>query len=587
MSWRDAVSRLSQSTRSSWFLWALLAATVAVRLPCIERPLVGNFATKNVVYAMIARNWARGTASAWYPTLDCLASGERSLHMLEWPASAYLSGWLWKLLGGSLDAWGRGTAIAFTTASVAILFLLVRRWHGAMAASAAAAVLAFSPVSIIYGQSFMLEASLVFFSLVGLLGFDRWLGEGRRMWLMIGGVGLALMLLTKIYMLTMLLPLAGMVWAAARETDGSAARRRRLAALAVAFATIPACAWYLHAWQVAGPESPWQERIFYSVRQSAAVHLPNWLLGTAGFYQGLLADLSGVVLTPLGLALCVIGACQRGARRHMLWCGAMLIVVLLLPLKFSKLNYYYLAVLPPLCVLAGLGAEWIIERLRLGRAAITCLLVGGCLMSARFAVGPAFRIPAEDRGVVEAARAVRRLTAPDEPVVTMHGSTIDLLYYCDRRGWAVSPERQDLIETLEKCRNQGARYAVLVGENDPFGKPPHRNLSAGRGEGLSLRRASGGLTAKGSAPWVFANARMVAAGENYRIYELSRRRAQVQVPQRGKRLANVPPSARNTANPGHKVAQGREQSDGGHAGRGGQVGKEPHQRRIATADAQP
>ena len=26
----------------------------------IGRPLVGNFATKNVVYAMIARNWAEG-----------------------------------------------------------------------------------------------------------------------------------------------------------------------------------------------------------------------------------------------------------------------------------------------------------------------------------------------------------------------------------------------------------------------------------------------------------------------------------------------------------------------------------------------
>ena len=111
-------------------LIALLLLTAIVRLPGIGRPLLGSFATKNVVYGMIARNWVQRDAPLWYPTLDVLRGGHRSLHMVEFPVSAYLSGGLWHVLGGSLDVWGRATAMGFSMASVAGLFLLVRRWFG-------------------------------------------------------------------------------------------------------------------------------------------------------------------------------------------------------------------------------------------------------------------------------------------------------------------------------------------------------------------------------------------------------------------------------------------------------------------------
>src|SRR5262245_54961809 len=51
----------------------LVLVAIALRVPGVSRPLIGNFATKNAVNAMIARNWALGRAPAWRPTLDCLA----------------------------------------------------------------------------------------------------------------------------------------------------------------------------------------------------------------------------------------------------------------------------------------------------------------------------------------------------------------------------------------------------------------------------------------------------------------------------------------------------------------------------------
>ena len=61
--------------RTTLYLIALLAATAGIRLIGVGRPLLGNFATKNVVYAMIARNWVNGRAAAWQPTLKYQPQG--------------------------------------------------------------------------------------------------------------------------------------------------------------------------------------------------------------------------------------------------------------------------------------------------------------------------------------------------------------------------------------------------------------------------------------------------------------------------------------------------------------------------------
>jgi len=442
--------------------WVLLALAAVVRLPGITRPLLGNFATRNVVYAMIARNWANGNAGIWYPTLDLLGDGGRKVIMLEFPVSAYATARLWSTLGGSLDVWGRSVAAALSVASVAVMFLFVRRRHGHTAAAAAGLALAISPVSIIYGQSFMLEASLVFFTLATFYAFDRGLRGDGRAWLVAGCVCFGLLLLTKIYMLVVLLPLGWMLFRSDRAQQGFT---RLGSAAALGAAIVPAACWYAHAFRTADPEGPYAGRIYYSVRQSAQEHQPpHPLLCSADFYRRVLDDLTGVVLTPVGFMLLLAGALDRRWREYAPWLSAMVLLVLLLPRKFYEMNYYYMAVLPPLCIVAGLGWQVIRQRLRPGRAAVAVVVLAAAVLSLRYAFRPAFVTPPEDRSVIEAARAVRELTDKDEPVVTIHGTTIDLLYYCDRPGWAIAPDTEELDAVLEGCRRRGARYVVVVGE---------------------------------------------------------------------------------------------------------------------------
>jgi len=503
-------------------LLLLLALTAIVRFPGLWRPLLGNFATKQAVYAMVARNWAEGRAELWYPTLDVLRGSHRSLHMVELPVSAYLTAAAWRCAGGSLDVWGRATALLFSLGSVALLFRLVRGQHDRPAAVGAGLALALAPVNIIYGQSFMLEASLIFFALGSFYALERWLDAhrgpaapqgGRRIAgalsrssssengtappgdretgsppvlrsafrLSTASFCLALLLLTKIYMVVIVVPLGIMALRAGRGPKGAA---RWALAAALVLATLPAVLWYALAWQTASPDGPLAGRVFYSVRGSLEAHRPpHPLLFSADFYRGVLDDLTGVVLTPLGFGLALAGLLDRRWRRWAAWLAVSLLLVVALPRKFHEMNYYWMAVLPPLCILVGLGWRTVWDRLRPGRMAVGVILSVGLLLSLRYAVKPAFVTPAEDRAVPAAARAVQLYAAEDEPVVTVHGTSLDLLYYCDRPGWAISPDATDLARRLADSRRQGARYAVAVGV-----QPAELGETVVEGEGYGVYR---------------------------------------------------------------------------------------------------
>ena len=422
----EIVDQTTQTSHSSgdrvvceqrrWWLpmAALVLLTVAVRLPGVSRPLVGQFATKNAVYAMIARNWASGRSPFWLPMINCQAGGQRGLHLLEVPVAAYLAGTGSASFGGSLDVWGRATSIAFSAGGVALLFMLVRRWHGDRAAAAAALVLALSPVSIIFGQSFMLESSAVFFILLAFVGVERWLVTGGWPWWLLATLSLSLMALTKIFLLVMLLPLARLVVRKLASVDGKFRWRRLAAAVTIGLlAAAPAAVWCGMVASISARDNLLSTQVYYSFCRSTSVHsFPSPLLASPDFYLRLVKGLAGAGLTPIGFGLAAVGLFQQEARRHAAWLLASAILVVLLPGKFFELRYYLLLLVPALAVLAGLGWKAVSMRLPsphlCGVLSLTTAL--GC--SLWFVVGPAWLTPPEDRSVTTAAAAFRRL--PDD-----------------------------------------------------------------------------------------------------------------------------------------------------------------------------
>jgi hypothetical protein len=442
----------------------LLLLALALRVPGVTRPLLGNFATKSAVYGMIARNLAEGRASILHPTLDVLRGGRRSLHLTEMPVSAYLTGGLWKLFGGSLDVWGRATSIGWSLIAVAGLYWLLRDWHGELAARGGAAALALSPVAVIYGQSFQLEASLVAVTVLTVWCADRWLTQRRVRWLAAAVVSAVLLLLTKIYMAYLILPLVYLAW----RRRGASVFCSAAAWCAIATAAAPALAWYGYAYvAAAGGFGLDPERVYYSVRDSAGAHpFPHPLLWGAEFYRHLLDDLTGVALTPIGFVLALLAVCRGIDRRYVVWLAGCGLLILLLPRKFYEMNYYWSAVLVPLCALVGLGYAAAAEKLSPRRRGLFLLGAVWLVLSLRLSLGPAFSTPPQDAAVVEAGRAVQHISRPGERVVTLHGSSLDLLYYCDRPGWVLASKgRGSTASRLAGYRADGAAYFVVAGRS--------------------------------------------------------------------------------------------------------------------------
>lgn len=442
----------------SWWIAAVTTAAVAVRLIGVTQPLVGTFATKHCVYAMIARNWAEGRAEFWQPTLDCLApaSDERAWHLMEWPASAFVAACGYRWFGGDLDVWGRGVSIFCMAAATVLSYLLARRWFGEAAARATSLVIAFAPIGVIYGRGFMLEPSLVALSFATLYAFDRWCRGGSAWWLLPAGAAFALAMLTKFYMVLLCLGLFVSIW---RHRPTSRIYQAAIPCLTV-IALLPLTAWFYWLTTVSPVYGRASE---YHPETRADVHgIPHSLLADPSYFVGVLGNLATVTLTPLGLLLAVVGLTDRRARWLLPWFGLSCGLLFLLPLKFHVANYYYLNLLAPAALLVGLGWQSAVERFAPSAKLTTALVACSLLIAARYAIGPTWRVHEEDRAVLAAAEELQALAAVEEPVATLHGSTLDLLYYCDRRGWALDAGDQHAELRLQLAVEHGAKRLVVV-----------------------------------------------------------------------------------------------------------------------------
>lgn len=455
------------SSRHKW-VGLLLLVTLALRAYALDRPLLGNFATKNAVYAMIARNLAEGNSPCYRPTVDVLRGGDRGWHLLEIPLPAYLAGGLWKLFGGNLDVWGRCTSLFFSVLSVLALYVFVcKRWNP-RAALAAAFLLAVSPVSIIYGQSFQLESSVACLSILSCLFLEFWLDRRGPGWLLALAGTFAALLLTKIYMAVLAIPLLARLGSGTRGQPARDRLRLILPALFLGIvAAAPAAAWLTYVWRISDPAAPIAERVYYSLRDSRAKHeIPHPLLTSGDFYRRLATDFVLRMVTPVGAILMLLGIRRRETRELIPWILSTLLLVLAMPDKFFRMNYYLLVILPPYCIVCGLGwdawcqrSQWSLKE-TLAAALVT---IG---LSLPLVIRPAFESPADLRGVVEAGEFLDQIAADADRVITLHGTSIELLYYTHRPGWAIDPEDQALDQKIASHVREGARWIVAAGSEE-------------------------------------------------------------------------------------------------------------------------
>lgn len=489
-------------------LFLVLLITFAIRTPGLSRPLLGNFSTRAVVSGMIARNLVHGEASLLYPRLDVIVNGQASYHLMECPVSVYLTSAIWTCLGGNIDIWGRVTSIVWSMLAVFLIFQLVAIWHDEWSGLGAAFVMSLSPVGIIYGQSFQLEASLPALTLTALLSLQYWHQSRHRKWLLFFFLSTTFLFLTKIYMLSLLpllvylsvsptLPKPGTDLAIRLLFPGNLNTNHKatLPLFVLAFSVSATALWYCLMARASGNNNlETAQHVYFSLQKTWDSHpFPHPLLHSPSFYKGLLDDLSGIVLTPIGFTFLFFALPHASDKRYQLWFSAAMILWIVMPRKFHEMNYYWMSILPFFCAQSGIGIAKVTRLLIKARRDSVKLL---CVMilvwfafSIRYSLTPAFTTPLEDQSVLSAGNSVIRNTHKNDRIVTVHGSGIDLLYYCNRRGWTLDldaavpdienhlPEIQEpFTATLKTYIQQGASHLIVADLSVLDKKPDFRKI---------------------------------------------------------------------------------------------------------------
>ena len=452
-------------------LWFILLLAFAVKVPAIGNPLVGYFGSYQSLYGMMAAMMTKtGVHAFLIPQFFILDHGLPAIRLLDYPFAAACAAIAVKILGGSIDFWGRAQAALFTLGSAYILFKLAKKYFGVQIALIATAVYSFSPMALVSGISFRNESIAVFFFLLSILVFVRF----THWWTFVSGLLFGVAVVGRVHFLLVLPTFLTILWIQ---------RKRKILLLTFLLASaIPVISWFGHAYQVHSHYPNVWTSIFMQSQEGRILFHP--LLLSPLFYERLFEILTGFYVTPLMFAFLIFGFARWNKQTipFVIWALSSLSVIFWLPQKVYDDPFYLISSLPAASILTGFACHHLIESSKFRKGVVLFLAVFAfCVL--RYYIPPAFLSIIPDRHISQIGQEIQRLTQPNDTVIAQHGSAPDLLYYSNRMGWTFDlgmrgyaqarhqfllkdKEREsegygDTVEWLEVLRKGGAHFLAI------------------------------------------------------------------------------------------------------------------------------
>lgn len=459
------------------FLIVLLA--IAFRLYRLDVPFVEGHSWRQVTNADITRHFAEGTMNPFLPRVSW--GGLNGVVGMEFPLLHYLTAIVWRIFGESHIS-GRLVSMAFSIASVVLIFILGRRLFGTAAGRGAAFLFAVSPSLVFFGRAFMSDTPMVTFMIAAVVAWDWYFEQPHPSRAVIASALTALAALVKLPAIVVLAPIGGL----ALSWLGWEAFRNRALWTGCAVAVALIAAWYWNA-----------DRVFLETGLTQAVFRPSGtypadiapntffyttyhfataarLLSTE-FWLGLTDRFWGLHLTAPGAVGAFIGlffAWRSGrALPVLLWVlGAFALLVVSAEGQWNH-EFHQLPMMPALVLLFGVGAAPLFDGAYLKRfmpiglavAAMSVVLTTSSVVMFRGSnVIPGLYRPAYlTTFFIDHGNFIQSVVPPDALIITADyrqfgANSPMLVYYARRQGWAfdqstISPH---VIENLR------TRYGV-------------------------------------------------------------------------------------------------------------------------------
>lgn len=462
----------------SLILVLILIYSVLSKIWGLTRPFLGNFASYQLMMADVAKFiLMKGPQAIVWPTTFVSTSGEPGLVLMNFWAPAVIAATLFKLFGLSIVFWGRFQMIIFAVLATWFLYLFVKEKWGEHVALWSAFIFNLSPLTTIYGQSFMNDMPALF------LTFLAFYLVSREKNLAAGLVTGALITL-RIHLGVLLLPL-------------SLLTKKNLSALWIPAAVI-SLAWY--GWIY------WASRhggdVFMSLFPQLEMYgegNPFHLFLTLDFYRQLFYY-SVRLLTPIGIVILPFALWDDFRKKEngilFWWLFALAISVLALPKKYNDHNFYLWHWIAPLSIILAGYLDKIFEKTKSWRVAWIVLGAAAIFLNVFFAYKPAFVTPREDQKILSLAKAIQKMTSPeDRIIVATPKPRVEYIPLAERIGWPyeINSDRKEVppyfhyksfnfvseaektrrdsayhdpVRWIEYLKSKGAKYFFIVNAED-------------------------------------------------------------------------------------------------------------------------
>jgi 4-amino-4-deoxy-L-arabinose transferase-like glycosyltransferase len=468
-------------------LAAIVLLGIGLRLLYISSPLLDAHRWRQIDTAVMARYFYEDSLNPLYPQVNW--GGAHGYVESEFPLVPFIAALLYFVFGPD-DRLGRLTSVGFSAGLIVLVYLLVQAMRGRSAGRAAAFLVAVSPGAVYYGRTFMPDTAMLCLSVGALFAMVRYLESGSTSALRWGSAALSAAILVKLPAILVLLPIAAAAW----QTRGRAGLfdRRLWVALIVPLAV--ATAWYVHAYFIYRESGLTYGILAHPARTYPPSIAPGpwpdvfskWStmarLLDAELYRELLERITRLLLTPIGLAVALLGMLTWRGKWSLVpaaWLAAMTAFILIAAEGNIAHDYYQL----PLVVIGAMyfgvvaaplfDGAWIREHVGgwWGTIAVPTLVtaLAFLMFSESGVVRTHFRGSHLDTRMLVAGQAIDRAAADRHAlfvVVDDYGVTSPvLLYLADRRGWSFGPG--DLRPaTIEWLRTLGAGYFAATRWSD-------------------------------------------------------------------------------------------------------------------------
>jgi 4-amino-4-deoxy-L-arabinose transferase-like glycosyltransferase len=418
--------------------------------------------------ATIAHNFFVGGMNLFYPQINWGGAGpgyvEAELQILPWISAA-----LFGVFGE--HAWvGRLVSLAFMLGGLAVFWALVKRLVPPRTARWALIAYVVSPAVMTYGNAFMPDATVLFFYLLTLLLFERWLSRDRLGWLVAAAAAASMAALAKPTSLHVFLIL--LTWLAISARDRF--RRPSLYVAALASLVAPA-AWLWHSHEIYVTYGN-----TFGVISGGDSKFGSVAIWTSSlFYTGNITIEATLIYGVVGVPVAVLGAWlawkARGPAILAAGFPALVVFYVAVGRYSSELGpQYHIFSLPFAAILIAIGAEGMAAWLR-GRVSLAVRIAAAVVAVLALATQSAivFADSFTDRsGVYGTCSALLdQVSKPGDLVVVSTTSlAVDrgtannyqeptIFYLADRRGWSLAADQHDPSFLADYTR-QGARFFV-------------------------------------------------------------------------------------------------------------------------------